>query len=116
MCSTPFVLLNKRKFHFTAEPLQHAVPPQAADQAAQVGEHHRSANALQAVHAAKEANRRHAGVGVAQRDGVQRHRLGVAGHLTDHAVLQQGAAFVDDVLQFGQFGGVGRGHANAVDH
>ena len=59
--------------------LLHPVPGQAADQRAQIGQHHLGADALQAVHAAEQADRRRLRILAAHRH--HRHRQTAARHL-----------------------------------
>ncbi|MNN41094.1 hypothetical protein D3C81_1551920 [compost metagenome] len=94
--------------------LQAGVPAQAHQHAVQVGQHHGAADTLQAVHAAEEADRRDAGRGVAEADGVHRQAALADVDLAQHAGFQTAAELVEQAFQFEQLDGLAMVHATSA--
>ncbi len=83
---------------------QYRVPAQPQHQAAQIGQHDLGADALQAVDAAEEADRRHARFRIAKGNNLDRELQSVGRNRMQDACVEEGAAFVDDAFQFELFG------------
>ncbi|MCY1364280.1 hypothetical protein D9M69_510770 [compost metagenome] len=106
---------HEHQAHAVQQAVQRGVPRQPRDDVLQEGDDHLGADALQSVHAAEVAHRRHIQAGVAQGDGV--HGKAAARWQRDPARLlhlQMGRAQLHDFFQSQQLGqggfrhGVGR--------
>ena len=95
-------------------PVQRVVPAQPHHQAAQVGNGHLGTDALQPMHAAKEAHRRRIGPAAAERERMHRKALIPHHRFAQHPLRHVRAREFDERLQFEQFGEGRCDHAGRI--